>query len=1392
MYVKVAGAAFTDPSVFGGDGSVGNPYGAPMGSIDYVMSNILGVNSANYALKDKPSDTKLVIHLKNGTYLTAGFSTNNTCGTSNGCLPQWTLPSNASIVGESRDGTIIKLDDARFTASSKMRLADISVIVGDGYKWVGGVRAVPSAEGIKNLTIDANYSTLVEKFNSAPFNKAVPENRTRIHGVQLFGEGNFADGIRLKNIGNYYGTGGTESFGILLLLSEHGVADPNVRYNASCTGDTTDVHCSRIVNSVYEESNLHSSLRNRQGLSTVFNITGSWNSNGTNDDPAHTSRKDVFMNRSVIANNTIRFTGVNGEDSAFQGYSVHHTYGGKVFNNIGENIAAGYYSDWWQDYNLEIYNNHFLGVSRGIDIFVDRLPNFKKIGYNIHNNEITLVPVNEGARAGIRIIRNLFNPSDSLYYPPSTYARELKNFRVANNDIRFISSPIGEFQNSALLITEVEGLEISDNIFDSRFNQSTNLLQESYRYFSMRKVILTSGAEYKNSGVSVTGNMDTLGKSVDCLLNTADVFLSATTTHQNKCSGAPIRTLVTPNVTPVLLPAGTINANLSITTNDVATCRYAAGVDTTYSAMNNNFTAWDTGMTHSATITGLVDGTSRSYSIRCRDTNGNVNLSDLTVTFTVSMPSTFNVSKTDSYNVSVVKGESVNTQIFITNNSGAPSVPVTFTAAPGMQLPVGISYSFSPTSCTPNPTCNVSLVITATPSAPTVTGVGTPLAFALYDNGRALGAIQVLLTVNPPAPVIPPPNPTPNPNTPPNPNVDANTPTFANPTSLSGWAWSSTIGWLSFSSTNEAAPSGDYGVNRDIYGNLTGYVWASNVGWIKFGGLNTASMPNSTVAPGTTQTNAKVDPLSGRMTGWARVCSGAQNPSTCSDTGGATYTASNPDPKGGFSGWISLGGITAAGPYGAQIITELDGSRHYTGYAWGSTVLGWIHFGILVPSDPTPQPNIVATCVAPTSPMVGAIATWRTTNVAGGNGAYTYTWSGSDVEGPKGNASTASNKYTTPGIKYGDVSVSSGGRTLVVICPEISVAPEPDPLPPDLAVAVTASPATAYVNEAISWASVVDGCSDARYTPCTYAWSGDGSISGSDTNTSTSYPTAGTKTGTLTVTSGSRTASASATVTILPIGGSGGANNIVIGGGASCIGVCETSSILGLTCAAPTRAGSDWTWTATLDGTFKGNQPYKFNWIRSTGTDSELHSPISQTTNSYTWTGTPPTQAAQPGQFVTVSVSDASLAVNSSQLISCPAVPQENTDSNVNFGAAPIATNNSAAPSDASAYKSSVTTQKGRAVAMRYGISGGNTDDVYFITQSGPAGSGVSGNALSQQTYSSIVPPTILIRGPLNTEGVYKYTLKIFTKGVNVLTGSPKSVSEITVTVRTNPDLNEF
>jgi hypothetical protein len=68
-------------------------------------------------------------------------------------------------------------------------------------------------------------------------------------------------------------------------------------------------------------------------------------------------------------------------------------------------------------------------------------------------------------------------------------------------------------------------------------------------------------------------------------------------------------------------------------------------------------------------------------------------------------------------------------------------------------------------------------------------------------------------------------------------------------TALSGYAWSDTIGWISFSGASPA-----YAVSEDTSGNLTGYAWSDNIGWIKFGGLS--GFPSGT---GTSNENAVID-----------------------------------------------------------------------------------------------------------------------------------------------------------------------------------------------------------------------------------------------------------------------------------------------------------------------------------------------------------------------------------------------------------------------------------------------------------------------------------------------------------------------------------------------------
>jgi hypothetical protein len=151
--------------------------------------------------------------------------------------------------------------------------------------------------------------------------------------------------------------------------------------------------------------------------------------------------------------------------------------------------------------------------------------------------------------------------------------------------------------------------------------------------------------------------------------------------------------------------------------------------------------------------------------------------------------------------------------------------------------------------------------------------------------------------------------------------------------SLSGWAWSENIGWISFNSTTDTASSVDYGVDLDIgTGNLSGYAWSEHIGWISF---NIGELGGCPIAPCQPR-------MSGTLfEGWARACSGKRddgvttNPNPTTPNNVCIGTDSRTD---GWDGWISLKG-TGASTYGLQLF-----GNEVRGWAWGSTNVGWIDF----------------------------------------------------------------------------------------------------------------------------------------------------------------------------------------------------------------------------------------------------------------------------------------------------------------------------------------------------------------------------------------------------------------------------------------------------------------
>lgn len=239
--------------------------------------------------------------------------------------------------------------------------------------------------------------------------------------------------------------------------------------------------------------------------------------------------------------------------------------------------------------------------------------------------------------------------------------------------------------------------------------------------------------------------------------------------------------------------------------------------------------------------------------------------------------------------------------------------------------------------------------------------------------------------------------------------VEAQTPGL---TPLTGWAWSSNIGWISFN-----------GVNKDASGNLIGYAWSSNIGWIQFGGLS--GFPSGL---GTQAQNANIN--GNNLKGWAKALSADGN---------------------GWDGWISLSG---AG-YGVTL-----SGTNLTGYAWGSDVIGWADFN-LITMVPIVPPEITGECslnnilYSDSNPSkifsIGETATFKLSNISGGTNPTGYTYELAVGSGFFPISLDANNSYTytfsrTTGPEFlTSINVTNTGITKNIQCGKIRVL---DPNPP--------------------------------------------------------------------------------------------------------------------------------------------------------------------------------------------------------------------------------------------------------------------------------------------------------------------------------------------------------
>ena len=249
--------------------------------------------------------------------------------------------------------------------------------------------------------------------------------------------------------------------------------------------------------------------------------------------------------------------------------------------------------------------------------------------------------------------------------------------------------------------------------------------------------------------------------------------------------------------------------------------------------------------------------------------------------------------------------------------------------------------------------------------------------------------------------------------------------------SLSGWAWSPNIGWLSFNSTDAgtgvtSGSSNAYNVYISTTTGSTvapfgGYAWSPNIGWLSFNSADVTGCPSDGSVGAVSGCNPAIDLTTGSTTGWGRIIS-----------------MENQD--GG--GWLQLSGTNHA-TNGGGGVTYNPSTGALSGMAWESSALGWISFDAAsaVGKSVTVCTPGAASCPIAPSPITGICTIPATASIPQGQSTVTITPAVSGQSGGTGPYTftpasfTLGTGYYTPSIIVKDSQSHTGS----VMCNPISV-----------------------------------------------------------------------------------------------------------------------------------------------------------------------------------------------------------------------------------------------------------------------------------------------------------------------------------------------------------------
>jgi len=273
------------------------------------------------------------------------------------------------------------------------------------------------------------------------------------------------------------------------------------------------------------------------------------------------------------------------------------------------------------------------------------------------------------------------------------------------------------------------------------------------------------------------------------------------------------------------------------------------------------------------------------------------------------------------------------------------------------------------------------------------------------------------------------------------------------------------------------------------------------------------------------------------------------------------------------------------------------------------------------------NPSFSVICSAnPSVAQIGQSVTF-TASPSGGNGTYTYSWSGACT----GSSSNCSRTFSSSGVKTATAYVTSGGQTVASGCSVNVTGP---------VISCSANPSSILTGQSTTFTASVSGITS-QYT---YSWSG--ACTGHNQSCSNTFSTIGTKTATITITPTGQTAPISAYC-------------------ASCSANVTQAANLAISCSAlpnPANIGQSVTFASSASG---GTGSYTYSWSGScTGSSSSC-------SNTFSTSGTKTGTVTVTSGNQTASA-NCSTFINPTLAVSCSANPSSiETGQSVTFTANP-------------------------------------------------------------------------------------------------------------------------